>query len=176
MSRSAFSPTESKPINKRQRGILFDDATRDDSDPPTCAPAPATASPTAAAKAELEFLAETLPKEIRPTLLKCGTNMIKCWTAWQVKRAKLQSMKDNEDFLPRSLRFKISPDVLPEVEKSHPKYKAKKEEFDAAILKAGQDLKQHIQCVITNPSPRVLNPSWNSCLPTTTKNPMAPTA
>lgn len=145
MSRFASSPNDHEPINKRLRSVLFDDAAdRDDSDPPICAPVAATASPTAAAKAELEFLAETLPNEIRPVVLKHGSAMIKAYTALQAKQDKLQSMKDNDEFLPRSLRFKVSADVLPEVEKSHPNYKAKKEEFDAAVLKAGHDLKQHI--------------------------------
>ena len=146
MSHLASGLSDSTSVNKRQRTVLFPEfpIDRDDSDPPVSAPVPSSTAPSAAAKAELEFLAETLPEELRPSVLKHGASIIKHYVAWQVKRAKLNSMEADKDFLPRSLRFKVKADLLPEVERSHPEYAAKKEEFEAAIIKAGHDLKPHI--------------------------------
>ena len=146
MSRPASSLSDSTSVNKRQRVNLFPKfpPDRDDSDPPVSAPVPSSTAPSAAAKAELEFLAETLPEELRPTVLKSGAQIIKHYVAWQIKAKKLEEMRNDKDFLPRSLRFKVKPDLLPEVERSHPEYAAKKEEFQAAVVKAGFDLKEHI--------------------------------
>ena len=151
MSRSASGPSAPNPTNKRHRGNSpasgggdsipadFDDS----ADPSIGASVPTSYSPTAAAKAELEAIAETLPEDVRPSALKHGALCLKAFTAHKTKCEKLQAMKDNADVLPRSCRFKVKADVLPEV-RSGPEFQAREEAFQAAVVKAGLDCKEHI--------------------------------
>jgi hypothetical protein len=145
MSRSASSPSESSHGNKRQRQIQFApaDLVLNAIESSNEAKKPTSTAPSAVAKLELELIAETLPKELQPSALKLGAASISAYVAWQKKSDKLQSMKDDEDFLPKNLRFKVTADCLQEV-KGGQEFLALEEELQAAVVKAGMDLKPYI--------------------------------
>ena len=169
MSRFASGPSADNSRNKRQRGSSpsggsipadFDDS----ADPSIGASVPTSYSPTAAAKAELEAIAETLPEDVRPSALKHGALCLKAFTAHKMKCEKLQAMKDNADTLPRSCRFKVKADVLPEV-RSDPEFQVREEALQAAVVKAGADIKEHI-VKITAMNVRILSRRYQQSIVT----------
>ena len=134
-SRSASSPTD---------GILRSKRVRID-EHPTSAPAstassPRKQTPTAAAKARIESTVATLPKELNPTVIKLANEIFMSYTRFFNKQKKHDEVKNDDDYIPKSIGESISLGMFEELKKGED-YKALSDRADAAVLAARKSLK-----------------------------------
>ena len=130
-SRSASGPTDGILRNKRVR---IDERATSAPASATAASAPST-TPTAAAKARIASTVATLPQELNPTIIKLANKIFISYTRYFNKKKKHDDVKDDDDFIPKSIGENISLGVFADLMKGED-FKALSVHTNAAVLAA----------------------------------------